>query len=368
MKTPGAIALALLLAVSAATAPQPAKGGSVTGTVLCGDTHAPARGAYVSLQSPASTQPGPPLPRGDTFGAQTGIDGSFTIAGVTPGDYYVVVWHPGYISAKEYIYPGALSPQRNGGKDPLPSFVQRVTIVAGGTARVAIQLQRGGTISGAVRYSDGAPVSDVALTPKLKLSDGSFADAGAGASHTDAAGHYRIDGLADGSYVVLGGIAGASVPGFGGDRISGSGLMIFAGGGMRPSKARVIAVSGAHEYAAGDITIPLTGLHEVGGMVTAPDGHRLNRGLVRLYPAGEPRFPVSAPLEADGAFNFHGIPADRYTILVGDASDWKLTPKGDGALRYDERTLVATYGTAAVDVEVGDTDLGNVTLTVSPIR
>ena len=46
--------------------------------------------------------PGPALPPGDVFGAPTGEDGRFTISNETPGEYYVVVWHPGYISAKEY--------------------------------------------------------------------------------------------------------------------------------------------------------------------------------------------------------------------------------------------------------------------------
>jgi hypothetical protein len=98
------------------------------------------------------------------------------------------------------------------------------------------------------------------------------------------------------------------------------------------------------------------------------DGHRLNHGVVRLYPTGEPRFSLAAPLKGDGTFSFHRIPADRYTILVEDASDWKLTPKGDGGQHYEERTLVQRYGPASVDVTVANADLTNVSLTASPIR
>jgi hypothetical protein len=80
----------------------------------------------------------------------------------------------------------------------LPSFVQRVSIASGKTEHVEIHLKRGGSISGTVTYSDGAPVANVALTPKVKLSDGKFADSSTGAFHPDSVGHYRIGGLADG--------------------------------------------------------------------------------------------------------------------------------------------------------------------------
>jgi hypothetical protein len=368
MKPLSSISLTFLLVVTAATAQQSATGGSVAGTVLCEDTQGPARHANVFLQAPISNKPGAFMPQGEAFGATTDLDGSFTISNVTPGEYYVITWYPGYISAKEYIFPGALSIEVSGGREPLPSFVPRVTIASGKTERVEIHVKRGGSISGSVSYSDGAPIPNVALTPKSKLSDGKFADSGTGAFHTDSAGHYRIDGLADGSYVVLAGIEGAMVPVFGGDLAGGGGLMIFAGGGMRPSKARVIDVSAPKDYAGVNITIPLTGVHEISGAVAASDGHRLNHGVVRLYPTGEPRFSLAAPLKGDGTFSFHRIPADSYTILVEDASDWKLTPKGDGGQRYEERTLVQRYGPASVDVNVADTDLTNVFLTASPIR
>lgn len=238
--------------------------------------------------------------------------------------------------------------------------MKRVTVMAGGTEHIEIDLKRGGSISGTVTYSDGAPVAYVGLTPKMKLKAGNFADVFAnGASHSDSLGHYRIDGLPDGSYVVLGGIEGAMVPGFGGDQLGGSGLMIFAGGGMRPSQARVTVVSGPKEYLGVNITIPLSGVHEVGGAVAAADGHRLNHGLVRLFPAGEPRFSLAAPVEADGSFHFHRIPRDRYTIRVEDTSDWK----NNGGVR----SLLQKYGSASADVEVADGDVSGVLLTADPI-
>ena len=337
------------------------------GTVLCEDSRGPARGANILLQAPIDPKLRMLPPRG-AFGGTTDLDGSFTISNVPPGEYYLITNYPGYISSEEYIFPGALSPEATGHTIPLPSFVQRITIVSGVAQHVELRLKRGGSISGYVTNSDGVPVPYVALTPKIKLSNGTFGDAATGASHTDSTGHYRVDSLADASYVILAGIAGdRNVPVFGGGSIGGSGSIIFAGAGMRPSKARVIAVTAPKEYAGVDITIPLTGVHEVGGAVTASDGHRINHGLVRLYPTGEPRFNLAAPLAADGTFSFHRIPVDSYTVLVEDASDWTMVPV-DGAVRYEQPTLVQRYGTGSVEINVADSDLANVSLSVSPTQ
>src|ERR1035437_2023897 len=149
--------------------------GSVTGTVLCDDTHGPTRRANVYLQSPTAYRPGTFSPPGEVFGATTGMDGSFLISSVAPGEYYVMVVYAGYISAREYVFPGALSPEVNRRTEPVPSFVQRVKIVPGGRANITIQLERGASITGSVTYGDDTPVPYLALTPKLKLANGEFA-------------------------------------------------------------------------------------------------------------------------------------------------------------------------------------------------
>jgi hypothetical protein len=106
-----------------------------------------------------------------------------------------------------------------------------------------------------------------------------------------------------------------------------------------------------------NVTIPLTGVHEIAGTVSAPDGHRLNHGLVRLHPTGEPVFSLATPVTAEGTFSFHRIPADHFTISVEDASDMKMTPRTDGAVRYQQQTLVQRYAPGAIDINVTDSDL-----------
>lgn len=364
MKLLCAIAVTVLLHATAAKPQRSTSGGSVRGKVLCEDTQGPARRAHISLQAPI--KPGVLVPPGEGFGATTDLDGSFTISDVTPGEYYVIATYPGYISAKEYIFPGALSPELSGSQEQVPSFVHRVVIASGNIVDAEIRLKKGGAISGSVVYSDGAPVPYVALNPVVRMNNRRFARL-LNLAHTDGTGNYRIDGLPDGSYAVMGAVESSEmVTVFGGDKIGSSGLMTFAGGGMRPSKARLVVVSSPNERSGVNVTFPLTGVHEIAGTVSALDGHRLNHGLVRLYPTGEPLFSLATPLAADGSFSFHRVPPDSYTVRVEDASDWKIVPRTDGVVRYNQRTLVQSFGTGTVDVKVADADIAKVSVTVSP--
>jgi Carboxypeptidase regulatory-like domain len=366
MKQLCAATLILVLAGIVANPQERVNGGSVGGIVLCEDTKAPARGAYVWLQKPRGNQPGVFVPPAEAFGATTGIDGSFAISDVVPGEYYIIATYPGYISAQEYIFPGSLSPEVSGSHEPLPPFVQRVSIAPGAAVNAEVRLKKGGTISGSVAYSDGAPVPYAALTPLIKI-NGDFGRV-LNLAHADSSGKYRIEGLPEGSYAVVGAIgSGEMVTVFGGGKIGSSGLMTFAGGGMRPGKARVVVVT-PNENAGVNVTIPLTGLHEVTGTVTAPDGHRLNHGFVRLYPTGERVSSLVTPLTPDGTFSFHSLPADHFTISVEEASDFNMTTREDGILRYQQPTLVQRYGPGSVEIIVMDRDLTNVSLTVSAIR
>lgn len=104
------------------------------------------------------------------------MDGSFTMSNVPPGEYYVIAMQPGYVSASDYILPGALSPELTGSRASMPPFVQRIKIVSGESVNVEIQLKRGASISGTVSYSDNTPVPYVALTPKMKIANGAFAE------------------------------------------------------------------------------------------------------------------------------------------------------------------------------------------------
>jgi hypothetical protein len=118
---------------------------------------------------------------------------------------------------------------------------------------------------------------------------------------------------------------------------------------MRPTKARVIAVTAPQEYEGVDVTIPLAGTHSVSGDVKASDGHRVKDALIRLYPTGEPRFSIATRLSVDGTFSFQRVPPDSYTLRVEE---------------FEDRSLVQRVGAGSVDINVTDINLANLSLTV----
>src|SRR5580704_11763442 len=144
MKLIFAFAFALFLSATLAKSQPSVNTGNIKGTVVCDDTHLPARRAGVSLEVPRSDRHDLLTPPSQWLGATTETDGSFSVSNVPAGEYFVVVSYAGYISGEDYIYPGALSPEVSGESKPLPAFVKRVTIAAGTNSYVEIHLKRGG--------------------------------------------------------------------------------------------------------------------------------------------------------------------------------------------------------------------------------
>ena len=80
----------------AATAQPPATG-SVSGHVYLGDSHLPARMAYVMLL-PGGADAGDKKPVVSSGTVQAGLDGAYVIPNVLPGTYYVIAAKLGYAS------------------------------------------------------------------------------------------------------------------------------------------------------------------------------------------------------------------------------------------------------------------------------
>ncbi len=100
--------LAILLAVSIklpaqSSAPPPATG-SVTGHVFLGDSHLPARMAYVTLLPAIVAEAGDKKPVVSTATVQTGLDGAYVMPNILPGAYYVIAVKLGYVSPIPFIY------------------------------------------------------------------------------------------------------------------------------------------------------------------------------------------------------------------------------------------------------------------------
>jgi protocatechuate 3,4-dioxygenase beta subunit len=149
-------------------------GGRISGRVT--DTQGNSlAGAYVALEDD---------PAGHS--AQVGADGTYTISEVEPGAYKVhFVAPPGLF---DQYYSGAAS----------AAAAAPVTVTGGATTSgIDAQLQTGGVITGTVTDTQGHPLAGItAAVPNSAFG----LLAGPQRTTTDAAGHYRIDGLTTGTY------------------------------------------------------------------------------------------------------------------------------------------------------------------------
>src|SRR5438067_1137192 len=103
--------LILLLFPSLALAQQDGVTGTVSGHVYCADTQRPARLAELALvplpaavTSPSTNKPSTP----QHYKVATRHDGSFLVTHVPPGDYYVSVTYPGYLTPEYRFSAGDL--------------------------------------------------------------------------------------------------------------------------------------------------------------------------------------------------------------------------------------------------------------------
>jgi hypothetical protein len=308
--------------------------GTVTGTVYCSDTNAPARLAQVSL-IPVSGSPDPSMSWQTTV--ETDLDGRFAIGRVPEGTYYVSVDLDGYLNPvpredrrlAEKTAEGA-APRKD---DPAPAVV----VSSRQVAAIAITLERAGEIDGTVLYDDGSPAIGlhVSFQPKPdKPAKDAMATMGATSEETgsiflgtDDHGHFRILGVAPGEYLV-----NVEVPASSGNHPEanqlvrqvaqsaiGSSLPVFFGDTTRASKAKAVKVGRGELVSGVDITIPLDKLHTVRGTVLLKSNGAppTSAAVVLLY--ADTREMARAALAVDGEFEFAYLPEDDY-ILQASAS------------------------------------------------
>jgi hypothetical protein len=354
--------------------------GTVTGHVYCADTNAPSRVASVQLEPVKDTKrSGTSHFSGDAPASgisRTGFDGSFTLAKVPPGSYYVVASAQGYLSPMPNDDESDdVEPQPPPGQPAV--VIPRVDVQADQAASIDIRLERGAAISGAVRFDDGSPASGVMVMvlhrskDKWVPSTPQMPFAAPVPPATDDVGHYRVSGLRDRDYVLMAILSrtdfesrGARTTGlFGVERSS---LRIYSGDTPHISDAVPIKLGPGEERSGEDITIPLSKFHSISGVVTATgDGHAINSGHLAIEDPNDKEDIVDAELGSDGAFHLEGVPEGTYTLRVQNPRDQRIQEISvAGQQAFTNEKTLHQYGDLEQSIKV-EGDIPNLVLTVS---
>lgn len=392
--------LATLAATTRAQSPTPPTG-TVTGHVICQDTQKPARFAQVELLAiPASITPMSAPSGTDSKSTQafikqmtdamssvsfilseTGFDGSFTIDGVAPGDYYVMASVAGYVQPHELVQAAY-----DAGQD-LTKGISGVPIVhvsAEHSSGADITVARGGAIEGHVLWDDGVPVNaaDVSAQPKsgehkqLPPQFTMIQMTGVSRGETDDRGHYRISGLAPGEYTVRATLQTNRRMAMQRGRFDGSTsfgampLTVYAPGGFRKTDAKPLTLTAGEERTDEDITFNISSTHSVSGAVTsAEDHHGLNSGVVTLTDTTDTTFKRSGGLDADGNFTITFVPPGTYTMAIAHAADTvpeEPKPTDSGFIMPIGAKTIRSYQKAEQQIIVTDSDLSGQNLELKP--
>lgn len=371
----------LILACCAASicAQQSARstGTTVTGHVYLADTNGPARMATVMLQ-PAemvdATRTAKKLSRAVTSQAvQTLLDGSFIIANVQPGTYYVIATAPGYISPMNALLAGGekTASTEEAKRKKLDEIAPRITVQANLPASVNVTLERGAAVSGTILYDDGSPASDLRIQLLVRKKDKWTTapslpfNQSIPSALTDDRGHYRISGLPAQQYAVE---ATLSLQKWmyevkeGGTSMSstsdGNSFPVYSGNHFRKKNAQGFTLTQGDEHGGEDIEIPVSKLHTVrGNVIAAHDGHVLNGGWVQLlYPDDRSELD-STQVTRDGDFNLSFVPEGDYILHVTGAADTEYTEvsngKGSMPPTHTETHILRHYGDAEMPIHIG---------------
>ena len=351
------------------TAPTGAAGFSVTGRVLLADTQQAARFAQVALIPAAEDGD---EGRGRRFSGRTDLEGAFLIPNVPPGDYYVTGQLAGYVNDASRVQAAVSA---GGDLSTVLASVPKITVGAGG-ATSALTLQRGAVLAGIISWDDGSPAGGVQVSaqpaPATALggtsatqpqsAQGAFsAGFGGAGTQSDDRGHFRIAGLAPGSYLVRASVQ-APVP-QADDRGYGRtlSLPVYAPDKMRRTDASILTLTAGEERDDVAVTMGLSGLHTVSGTVSAT-GAAVRSGSVTVTDQTDSTLNRNGVVNADGSFAVPYVPAGTYTLRVNASSQPAQGGFGRGQAPSPGGV---SFQPLQVSITVADGDLTGLSLNVT---
>ena len=350
-----ALAVAFCIGLASVSRAQPGSG-SITGVVTKSPGGEPAAFAVVKLAS----EPPSVAPAGEqTQSVTTGADGAFRFDDVEARPYWVVANLPGYLPA-EY---GQRSPTGTG-----------ISVDVANGQRVAVRITMWPTsgISGRVVDADGDAVGRVqVLALRLVYRDGQLSTTIAQTVTTDDRGEYRMFWLTPGAYRVaarpwdhesfatavnIGPPRRFSTAEQGtspllmrrkaadGSLVEETAIPIYAP--STPDQQLASTMTLAPGESATNVDIQLAGsrvpARHIRGIVANPTGVPGQIQVLAVPRAMSPFAAISsAPLRSDGSFDLMGLAAGPYTLYTQD-------------------------GSGAQPLEIADSDIDNIVLTVPP--
>jgi hypothetical protein len=159
---------------------------------------------------------------------------------------------------------------------------------------------------------------------------------------TNDLGHYRISGMHGGRYAVEALLSHVDlVPGTNRDSPSSdlmrSVLVIYSGDATRKSAAASFTLTPGEERTGEDITIPLSKLHTIVGVVTAArDGHPISAGNLALMSPEDKEMVADAEIAGDGTFQMEAVPEGSYVLRILDAHDTMKSSRDKITDRYGD--------------------------------
>jgi protocatechuate 3,4-dioxygenase beta subunit len=352
--------------------------GRISGRVTLSGTGAPVSSARITVFPSRPSGPFGPPPQ-----AITGPDGRFTFDQIAPGTYRVDAQKAGFAPLDDAVRP-------------------TVTVTAGQSTDVNLQLQRGAAITGKVLDPSGEPLTDARVmvlrrTPVpagvvrgLPAMPRLIPASGSGAQTNDL-GEFRVAGLAPGEYFVA--VSPRSVAMFG---PAGSSPVrdqkaarttlptTYYPGTTDQAAAQPIAVAAGAEVGNIFLTMQPVPAFRVSGIVVDEDGKAVGDAMVMLM--GDPRSGAMAMgavgnsvSRADGQFDIDAVPAGTYRANASIIMRGGGAGGGTGAVSVGASGDVASSGGSfswssasstggafpqPTEVVVGDADITNVKVVV----
>ncbi|MFE6734853.1 collagen binding domain-containing protein [Microbacterium sp. NPDC057650] len=277
-------------AVGASAEDDPAPG-SISGVVTSDVDGSPVEGVSVSAWTDDGSSSGY---------ATSGADGSYTLEGLTPGDYKVE-------------FAGAPAPLVGEYYDGVHESWEAQWVPVAAAASVTgidASLEKGGAISGRVtREADGSPLLDVIVQVSNQTGAG-FAFAS-----TDADGVYTVSGLLPGDYSVS--FNGASA--FPGE--TGLAQEYYDGVGVSED-ATLVTVAGTDTTTGIDASLVQGGV--VSGTVTRESDGTPVAGVNVSVSTVSGLGSASAMTDENGAYRIVGIFPGEYTVAFSGSDDGEL--------------------------------------------